>query len=281
MIQELLELLSYPFVQRMLIAGFLASLVGGVIGTYVVVNRVVVMSGGIAHITFGGIGLAYLLQDKLNWGWMDPMFGAVIFALASGAIFSSDFVQSRVRQDSTVGVLWVIGMATGILFLNLVDKTSTTVQEPTSILFGNILLIEKFDLYVFAGLTVGILVIVLIFFRDFKILTFDEEFARISGLNAGGLNLLLFSLIALTVVILIKVVGVILVIAMLTIPPTISSLFSTKLSSTMALAVVVGLAGSFLGIFSSLLFDTPPGPMIVLWLGGMFLPAFVCGRNFG
>lgn len=265
----------------MLIAGFLASLVGGVIGTYVVVNRVVVMSGGIAHITFGGIGLAYLLQDKLNWGWMDPMFGAVIFALASGAIFSSDFVQSRVRQDSTVGVLWVIGMATGILFLNLVDKTSTTVQEPTSILFGNILLIEKFDLYVFAGLTVGILVIVLIFFRDFKILTFDEEFARISGLNAGGLNLLLFSLIALTVVILIKVVGVILVIAMLTIPPTISSLFSTKLSSTMALAVVVGLAGSFLGIFSSLLFDTPPGPMIVLWLGGMFLPAFVFGRNFG
>ncbi len=278
--QELIELLSYPFVQRMLVAGFLASIVGGIIGTYVVVNRVVVMSGGIAHITFGGIGLAYLLQDKLDWGWMDPIIGAVVFALASGAIFSSDFVQKRVRRDSTVGVLWVIGMATGILFLNLVDKSRITVQDPTSILFGNILLIEKFDLYVFAGLSLGILLIVLSFYRDFQILTFDEEFARISGLNAAGLNLLLFSLIALTVVILIKVVGVILVIAMLTIPPTISGLFSKKLSTAMALAVLIGLVGSFLGIFSSLIFDTPPGPMIVLWLGGMFIPALAAGKKF-
>jgi len=280
MIGEAINLFSFPFVQRMLVAGLLASIVGGVIGTYVVVNRVVVMSGGIAHITFGGIGLAYLLQDKLNWSWMDPIIGAVIFALGAGVIFSSNSIQERVRQDSTVGVLWAMGMALGILFLNLVDKSKVTVQEPASILFGNILLIEKLDLYVFAGITLGILLLVMLFFRDLRIITFDEEFARISGLNADGLNLLLFSLIALTVVILIKVVGVILVIATLTIPAAIASVFTNRLHTTMGLAVLVGLTGSFLGIFSSLLFDTPPGPMIVLWLGGMFIPAFVLGKKF-
>ena len=280
MIGEAINLFSFPFVQRMLVAGLLASIVGGVIGTYVVVNRVVVMSGGIAHITFGGIGLAYLLQDKLNWSWMDPIIGAVIFALGAGVIFSSNSIQERVRQDSTVGVLWAMGMAVGILFLNLVDKSKVTVQEPASILFGNILLIEKLDLYVFAGITLGILLLVMLFFRDLRIITFDEEFARISGLNVDGLNLLLFSLIALTVVILIKVVGVILVIATLTIPAAIASVFTNRLHTTMGIAVLIGLTGSFLGIFSSLLFDTPPGPMIVLWLGGMFIPAFVLGKKF-
>ncbi len=281
MLGEFASLFSFPFVQRMLIAGLLASVVGGVLGTYVVINRVVVMSGGIAHITFGGIGLAYLLQDKLDWGWMDPMLGAIVFALASGAIFSSDFVQNRVRQDSTVGLLWVIGMAAGMLFLNFVDKTKITVQEPASILFGNILLIEPLHLYILAGLALGIIAIVIVFFRDLKILTFDEEFARVSGLNVSGLNLLLFSLIALTVVILIKVVGVILVIAMLTIPATIASLFCKKLSTTMAVAASIGLITTFIGISSSLIFDTPPGPMIVLWMGGFFVPSFLIGRKLG
>lgn len=280
MIGELAGLFSFPFVQRMLIAGLLASVVGGVLGTYVVINRVVVMSGGIAHITFGGIGLAYLLQDKLDWGWMDPMLGAIVFALASGAVFSSDFVQNRVRQDSTVGLLWVMGMAAGMLFMNFVDKTRITVQDPASILFGNILLIEPLHLYVLAGLTVGIIAIVIIFFRDLKILTFDEEFARVSGLNVGRLNLLLFSLIALTVVILIKVVGVILVIAMLTIPPTIANLFCKKLSTTAAASAIIGVVTTFIGISSSLVFDTPPGPMIVLWMGGVFVPSFLIGRKF-
>ncbi|MFW6421735.1 MAG: metal ABC transporter permease [Candidatus Bipolaricaulota bacterium] len=280
MFAELVELFSYPFVQRMLFAGLLASVVGGVIGTYVVVNRVVVMSGGIAHISFGGIGLAYLLQDKLGWRWMDPILGAIIFALLSGAVFSSDYIQKRVRRDSTVGVLWVIGMAAGIFFLNFVDKSRVTVQDPSSILFGNILLIKPFHLYLFAVLAAGILLLVAIFFRDFQMLTFDEEFTTISGLPTSALNLLLFSLIALTVVILIKVVGVILVIATLTVPPAIASFFNNRLSSTMLWATLIGLTTTFLGVSSSLLFDTPPGPTIVPWMGAMFIPAFAIAKRF-
>ncbi|MFW6013380.1 MAG: metal ABC transporter permease, partial [Candidatus Bipolaricaulota bacterium] len=245
-----------------------------------VVNRVVVMSGGIAHISFGGIGLAYLLQDKLGWRWMDPILGAIIFALLSGAVFSSDYIQKRVRRDSTVGVLWVIGMAAGIFFLNFVDKSRVTVQDPSSILFGNILLIKPFHLYLFAVLAAGILLLVAIFFRDFQMLTFDEEFTTISGLPTSALNLLLFSLIALTVVILIKVVGVILVIATLTVPPAIASFFNNRLSSTMLWATLIGLTTTFLGVSSSLLFDTPPGPTIVLWMGAMFIPAFAIAKRF-
>lgn len=268
---ELVELLQLPFIQRMFIAGFLASISCGIIGSYVVVKRIVFVSGGIAHTTFGGIGFAYYLQDSMGWMWVEPLFGALIFALVATFILGSPLVRNRIREDSTIGVLWVVGMALGILFIHAVDRSKILVQDPVSILFGNILLIKLQDLYLMVGLVIAIVSITVLLYRDLQILTFDEEFARISGINVNAMNLLLLVLVALTTVVLIKVVGVILVIAMLTIPAAISSLFTHNLKMMMVLAVVIGIITTFGGSLLSLNYDLPPGAIIVLLMGSVFV----------
>jgi len=272
---SLIELFLLPFVQRMFIAGLLASIACGVIGSLIVVKRVVFLSGGIAHATFGGIGLAYYLQYTMGWMWLDPLIGALIFAVLTAGIMSLPVVKSRLREDSTIGVLWVIGMALGVLFLNGVDRSEIIVQDPVSILFGNILLIQFSDLVLMGGLVIAILLISIFLFKDLQILTFDEEFARISGIQVPLLNFVLLLLVAFTTVVLIKVVGVVLVIAMLTIPASISGLFTKDLKQMMMFAVGIGLIINIAGLLLSLWYNLPPGSTIVLSLGVVFLLALI------
>jgi len=265
---------QYAFVQRMFIAGLLASIACGIIGTYVVVKRVVFISGGIAHTTFGGIGFAYYLQS-LGIVIIEPLVGALIFALIAAIIMGLPFIRTRVREDSTIGILWVVGMALGVLFLNQVDRSEILVQDPVSILFGNVLLIKMQDIYLMIGLLILIIFVTIILYKDLHILTFDEEFARISGINVDILYLVLMVLIALTTVVLIKVVGVVLVIAMLTIPAAISNLFTHNLKNMMFFAIVIGCIVTFFGSLMSLNFDLPPGATIVISLALLFIVALI------
>ena len=267
---DIFELLQFPFVQRMLIAGFLASIACGIIGTYVVVKRIVFISGGIAHTTFGGIGFAYYLQ-YMGVLHIEPLMGAMIFALISAIIIGLPFIRKRLREDSTIGILWVVGMALGVLFLNMVDRSVIIVQDPVSILFGNVLLINMQDLYLMLGLVILIIFVTILLYKDLQILTFDEEFARISGIKVDLLYLMLMVLIALTVVVLIKVVGVILVIAILTIPAAISNLFTHNLRNMMIFAIIIGCIVTFYGSIISLNYDLPPGATIVVSLAFIFI----------
>jgi len=267
----LIELFSYSFVQRMFLAGLLASISCGIIGTFVVIKRIVFISGGIAHTTFGGIGFAYYLQYTLDWMWLDPLLGALFFAVIAAIIMGLPMVRLKLREDSTIGVLWVIGMALGIIFLNAVDRSVIIIQEPVSILFGNILLISMQDIYIMIALVIVILIITAFLFKDLQILTFDEEFARISGINVFALNLLLLILVALSTVVLIEVVGVILVIAMLTIPAATAGLFTNNLKNMMLFAIIIGIITTFVGSMISLLSNTPPGAVIVLVMGLVFI----------
>jgi zinc transport system permease protein len=271
---DVFELMQFPFVQRMLLAAFFASIACGIIGTYVVVKRIVFISGGIAHTTFGGIGFAYYLQ-QLGVLYIEPLFGALIFALISAFIIGLPYIRKRLREDSTIGILWVVGMALGVLFLNQVDRSKIVVQDPVSILFGNVLLIKIQDLYLMIGLIIAILTITVLLYKDLQILTFDEEFARISGIRVDLLYLVLMILIALTTVVLIKVVGVILVIAMLTIPAAISNLFTHKLKNMMILAIIIGIIISFFGSMISLSYNLPPGATIVITLAFLFLLSLI------
>jgi len=271
---DVFELLQFPFVQRMLLAAFFASIACGIIGTYVVVKRIVFISGGIAHTTFGGIGFAYYLQ-QLGVLYIEPLFGALIFALISAFIIGLPYIRNRLREDSTIGILWVVGMALGLLFLNQVDRSKIVVQDPVSILFGNVLLIKIQDLYLMLGLIIAILTITVLLYKDLQILTFDEEFARISGIRVDLLYLVLMILIALTTVVLIKVVGVILVIAMLTIPAAISNLFTHNLKNMMILAIIIGIIISFFGSMISLIYNLPPGATIVITLAFLFLLSLI------
>jgi len=255
----------------MFVAALLASIACGIIGTLVVVKRIVFVSGGISHSTFGGIGLAYLIQSAFGWLWFDPMLGASLFALGAAFILGSDWMRQRIREDSTIGLIWVVGMALGILFIDMVDLTRVQVQDPMSILFGNIMLVRVIDLMLMGILVVAIIVVSILLFKDLQILIFDEEFAKLSGINVRALNLLLLILIAFTTVILIKVVGVVLIIAMLTIPPAISGLFTSRLRSMMLLATLVGIVLSFAGAMASLQYDLPPGAAMVTLMGAAFI----------
>ena len=270
MVSELIALFEYPFIQRMFIAGIMASIACGIIGTYVVVKRIVFISGGIAHTTFGGIGFAYYLTF-IGVVSMDPLMGALIFALFSAFIIGLPGVRTRLRDDSTIGILWVVGMALGVLFLNQVDRSEIIVQDPISILFGNVLLIQMQDLYLMLALIVLILMITIFLYKDLQILTFDEEFARISGIKVDLLYLVLMILVAMTTVVLIKVVGVILVMAMLTIPAAISNLFTHNLKHMMIFAIIIGIIITFIGSIISLQFNLPPGATIILSLAILFI----------
>jgi zinc transport system permease protein len=274
LVADIFEMFQYPFVQRMFIAGLLASVACGIIGTYVVVKRIVFISGGIAHTTFGGIGFAYYLQ-YLGWIFFEPLVGALIFALTAAIIMGLPFIRTRLREDSTIGILWVVGMALGILFLNQVDRSQILVQDPVSILFGNVLLIKMQDIYIMLGLLVLIIFVTIFLYKDLHILTFDEEFARISGIKVDFLYMVLMVLIALTTVVLIKVVGVVLVIAMLTIPAAISNLFTHNLKNMMFFAIIIGCIITFYGSLISLNYDLPPGATIVISLASLFIIALL------
>lgn len=255
----------YTFVQNMFLAGFLASIACGIIGTYVVVKRIVFIGGGIAHTTFGGIGMAYYFG-------FEPMIGAAIFALAAAISVGLISIKTRIREDSAIGILWVIGMALGILFIK---KTDGYIPDPMSILFGNILLVSSQEIRLMMILLVVIIAATLFFYKDLLALTFDEEFATISGIRTGVMNVVLLCLMGLTIVLLLKVVGVVLVIAMLTIPASISGLFTYSLKKMMICATITGALLTFFGLVISWEYDLPPGATIVLLSGTVYVACLI------
>lgn len=250
----MLDLLQYEFMRNALYAGLLASLACGIIGTYVVVKRIASISGGIAHTSFGGIGLGYYLG-------ISPVLGAVFFTLASALTMGMVTRRTKIPEDTVIGVLWALGMALGIIFIAL---TPGYAPDLFSYLFGNILTVPFSDLMLMVALDAVILVLVLTLYREFLYISFDEESSTVMGIPTEVIYLLLLCLIALTVVVLIRVVGVILVIALLTIPATTARQFTHSLRNMMVLAVLVGAVCTVLGLWFSYLFDLPSGATIVV-----------------
>ncbi|MBN1538759.1 MAG: metal ABC transporter permease [Candidatus Thermoplasmatota archaeon] len=274
---DMVEYLDVPFVQRMLLAGILASLACGVIGTLVVVRRKVFLAGGISHTSFGGIGFAYYMQH-LGLTWFDPMLGAVLFAIGAALLLGSEPFKKRYREDSTIGALWVIGMAVGVLLINLVDHNRIRVLSFEAILFGNILLTSTSDIIIIGIIMSVIFLFILLFFKDIEILAFDEEYAKITGVRVTLLNTAILILTGLTVTLLIKIVGVVLVLAMLAIPAAISNLFTKRLSTMMVAASVLGLLLTTAGNLISIELDTPPGATIVVLMGVAYT-LFLMGKS--
>lgn len=250
----LLEALQHEFMQRALLAGLLASIACGVIGTYVVVKRIVFISGGISHASLGGVGLAVFLG-------IPPLLGAVVFSLLSAVIIGLASDQRRQEEDTLIGTIWSVGMAVGIIFLSA--SRGYTV-DPATYLFGNINWVSSGDVYTILLLDALILATVWMLYKEFLAITLDEEFAQLRGLPVQLLYLILLCLVALTVVVMIQVVGIILVIALLTIPPAIGRWFTSRLHIMMLLSCLLGAAFIVVGIFVSFQTDWPSGASIVL-----------------
>ncbi len=260
----MLEVLQYEFMRNALIAGLLAAVACGIIGVYVVVKRVVFISGGIAHASFGGIGLGYLLG-------INPVLGAMFFAIASALGMGLVTKRTRLPEDTAIGILWAMGMALGIIFISL---TPGYTPDLFSYLFGNILTVPAFDLMLMLILDVVIIAVVLLLYKEFLLLSFDEEFSTIAGVPTQRLYLLLLCLIALTVVVLIRVVGIILVIALLTIPAALARQFTHSIKKMMLLAILAGAVFTFSGLWLSYLLDLASGATIILVSGSALFISF-------
>jgi len=250
-------LIEYPFLQTALLAGLLASLGCGIAGSYVVVKRLGFLAGGIAHAVLGGMGAA------LYFGF-DPLSGALLSAVAMALLMGWIRLHWGAQEDTLIGALWAVGMAAGVMFI---ARTPGYQADLMSYLFGNILLIPPSDLWLMLGLDLLLVVAVALFSRQLQAVAFDEEFARLRGLPVTFFYLLLLCLVAVTVVLLIRVVGLILVIALLTLPAAIAGHFVQTLGRMMVLAVLLGAAFTSGGLALSYAPDLPPGATIILLAG--------------
>ena len=242
-------------------AGVLASIACGIVGAYIIVKRIVFISGGISHCAFGGVGLGYLLG-------IDPIFGALIFTLASA--FGIGVISKRTKQheDTAIGILWTVAMALGVIFSGLSPGYP---PDPSSILFGSILTVPRSDIIVMLIIDVFIILVVSLLYNQFLAASFDEEFAAVVGVPTERLYFVLLSLIALTVVMLIRVVGIILMIALLTIPAAISKQLTHNLKKMMVLSILLGVAFTICGLWVSYVLNFASGATIVLVSGTAFL----------
>jgi zinc transport system permease protein len=248
---------QHGFLQTALIAGLLASLGCGVIGTFVVVKRITFLAGGIAHSVLGGMGAA------LYFG-VDPLGGALAAALISALLIGWVRLHWSAQEDTLIGALWAIGMAVGILFI---AKSPGYSSDLMSYLFGNILLVPARDLWVMAALDGLLLLIVGAFYRQFQAVAFDEELARLRGVPVTFFYLLLLCLVAVTVVLLIQVVGLILVIALLTLPAAIAGHYFHSLARIMVVATLLGMVFTSTGLALAYGPDLPAGPTMILLAG--------------
>lgn len=262
------EMFSYGFMRNALMAGVLVSLASGIIGTLVVLKRMVFISGGVAHTAYGGVGLAFYLG-------INPILGAVAFSL--GASFLMGYVQrkTRQRQDTLIGVMWAIGMAVGIIFA---DLTPGYKADLMSYLFGSILAVTNIDLLLMLVVDILVIGLVVLFYKELQATAFDETFARVRNLPVDSLYVILVAMIGLAVVMLMRVVGLIMIIALLTVPAAIGSMYLKNMKHIMWLATGLSLIFTTSGLLLSYSYNLTSGATIILVSGGAYLLALAMHR---
>jgi len=264
----MIEALQFEFIRNAIMAGLLASVICGIMGTLVVVNRIVFLSGGIAHAAYGGIGLAFY------FGW-PYIWGTVGFSLVAAMVMAAISLKIKHRADTIIGVVWALGMAFGIL---LIDLTPGYNVDLMSYLFGSILTVPKSDLVIMLVMGVLVTVFVAYFYKDLLALSYDEEFARIRGVPVTGLYFTLIAMLAVTIVMIIQVVGLILVIALLTIPPFIVERHAKSLLQMMVGSSLLGAVFTISGLWLSYRYNLTSGASIIMVAGIVFFISALIDR---
>jgi len=256
----MLEILQFEFMRNALIGAVLVSIACGIVGTLVVIKKIVFISGGITHAAFGGIGLGYFIG-------INPVLAAIPFSLLSAIGIGLIGEKAKISEDAAIGIIWSVGMALGIIFVGL---TPGYAPDLFSYLFGSILTVSKTDILIMLILDLIIISVVFVLFKEFQALSFDEEFTEIMGIPTKVFNMLLLSLVALSIIVLIRVVGVILVIALLSIPTVIIRQFTNKLKKLMFFSSITAVIFTTLGLLLSYSFNLASGATIVLVLTLVF-----------
>ena len=253
-------ILKYNFLQNAILAAVLASVACGIVGAYIMEKKLVMMSGGIAHTAFGGIGLGYYLK-------VEPILTALGVSVAAALAVAALKRKAGTDSDLLIGMFWSLGMAMGVVFIAM---TPGYPPDIASVLFGNILAVSRADLWLILALDLLVVGVVFTFYQAFKAYIFDEEFSSVAGLPVRFLEYLMYALVAVTVVVMIRVVGIILVIALLTAPPAIAKQFSFDLKKIMALSILLGIFFCFSGLWISYSVRLASGASIVLVAVGSY-----------
>jgi|Deesub1362A_J573_1020465.scaffolds.fasta_scaffold00380_10 zinc transport system permease protein len=257
----MIEIFHYEFVRNAIISLLIASLISGIVGSYIVSKRIVLITGGIAHSAFGGVGLGIFLG-------INPFMSAIPFSILSAILIGLIGMKSKRDEDVAIALLWTLGMSLGILFLNL---SSGYVTDVLSYLFGSLITVSSHETLIMGFTALLVLIISFLFHKEFESISFDEEFAFLSGISVRFFNLLLLSLVALSVVILMKSIGILLMIAILSVPPSIARRLTYDLKEMMMLSFLIALNISLFGFLISYFLSVSPSVIIVLILSISFL----------
>jgi zinc transport system permease protein len=261
----LAAMIHYQFLQNAMLAGLLTSIACGVIGVIVIEKKLVMLSGGIAHTSLGGVGLGYLMG-------FEPILGAFLFSIGAALAIGTISRKKSSHSEVAIGLFWSCGMALGILFVSLMPSYP---PDLTSYLFGNILSVTKTDLRLMLCLTVIVLFAVAVLFDTWKAYLFDSEFAQVMGIHTAFLDYLLLVLIAMTVVVMIRAVGIILVLALLTAPAATAGLLVKRFQTRMVLAVLLGIGFCFVGLALSYTLNIASGASIVILSGICYFTVYI------
>lgn len=268
MIEFFRDVARYPFLQYALITGILSSIACGIVGSYVTVRRISYIAGAIAHSTLAGMGAARYLQRNLGLSFISPMHGAMIAAVLAAVIIGMVSLHGKQREDTVLSAVWAVGMAVGIFFIS---RTPGYNEDLMSYLFGNILMVRKIDLFLIIGLDLLVVIVSFLFYHQLEAICFDEEYARLRGVSVEIYYILLLCLTALTVVSLLQVVGMVMVIALLSLPAATAAFFSKKLWQTILLAIGFNLLYMICGLSLSYQPDLPAGATIIILAGAGYL----------
>jgi len=264
----MIDVLEFEFMRNALLAGLLASVICGIIGTLVVVNRLVLLSGGIAHAAFGGIGLSFFLG-------LPVMAVTLCFSFVVALILAGVTLKAKHRSDTIVGVLWAVGMALGVICLDLTPGYNVDLM---SYLFGSILMVTQLDLLVMVVVGTMVLFITGYYYQDLLAMSYDEEFARLRNVPVKPLYFLLVCMIALSVVVIIRVVGLILIIALLTIPPYIAEKYARSLRMMMVFSVLLSCLFASSGLLLSYFLNVTSGAAIIMVAAAGFFISLLLDR---
>jgi len=250
------SIFQYDFIIKGLLGAIFASITAGIAGTYIVSRRMVFLSGGITHASFGGIGIGY-------FAGINPVIGAAVFAILSALGVEYLAVKQKIREDSAIGILWAFGMATGIIFIYLTPGYTPNLM---SYLFGSILTVTTADIIALGIMSVLLILYFGIFYRTILYISFDEQYARTYSSNVDLFKYITTALMALTIVLNIRMIGIVLVISLLTIPPNIAMLFTRSYLRIVILSVIAGFFGTATGYVISFFAGIPVGATIIFTL---------------
>ena len=262
------DLLELPFLQNAIIAGILCSISSGIVGTYVVLRRITYIAAAISHCVLGGLGAAKYFSVVYGCTWLKPVYGAVFTALISALIIGWISLKAKEREDSVISALWAVGMSMGVLFIY---KTPGYNEDLMNYLFGNILMVSSEELYLIAGLDILTIILTSIFYKQTVAVCFDEEYSHTRGVNVEFYYLLMLCMTALTVVLTVNVVGIIMVIALLTLPVAISSKFFNRVWKIMLGATLLGMIFTTTGLMVSYEPNLPSGAVTIVIAGVVYL----------